>query len=330
MAVPRCGRLFVAALMVSLPACATVPSPPSKEAPRVERSKDPLGEAMRKSQEDARRFERDGRFRESLDRWTIVLTIEPQQVEAKQKIQELEGKVREEARRHIAAGKEQVQRHKKEAAQREFLAALRLDPLNREALEQLYQSEEQLGEQAAFAKPPRRGGATGKIQAEVDAKAKAMPDEEVQEEEESGEEVSFAEAAELFRQGDYLAAIDAFTRVLAKQPGMREAAEYQKLAFYNQGLAYMKTENYADALKLFEQLRKMQPDFKRLGQNMQTAREKLADQHNLAGIRNFREQKLQEAIREWDQAIALNPKLESARRSQERAKKLLKSLDEIK
>ena len=62
---------------------------------------------------------------------------------------------------------------------------------------------------------------------------------------------------------------------------------------------------------------------------MQTAREKLADQHYLAGIRHFKEQKIKEAIEEWDEALALNPKLESAKRSQERARRLLKSLQEI-
>jgi tetratricopeptide (TPR) repeat protein len=81
---------------------------------------------------------------------------------------------------------------------------------------------------------------------------------------------------------------------------------------------------------MFERLRRIQPDFKRLSHYMQTAREKLADQHYLAGIRHFKEQKLKEAIEEWDQALALNPKLESARRSQERARRLLKSLQEIK
>jgi tetratricopeptide (TPR) repeat protein len=87
---------------------------------------------------------------------------------------------------------------------------------------------------------------------------------------------------------------------------------------------------YAEALKMLERLRRIQPDFKRLTHYMQTAREKLADQHHLAGIRHFKEQKLKEAIEEWDQALALNPKLENARRSKERARGLLKSLQEIK
>ena len=53
---------------------------------------------------------------------------------------------------------------------------------------------------------------------------------------------------ELFRKGDYLGAIEAFNRVLAQEPGMREAIEYQKLAYYNQGLAYMNNGSYADEI----------------------------------------------------------------------------------
>ena len=330
MASPCRGQLILGFLAFALSACAAMPAGPSGEAPPKGAHEAPLLDAWRRNQGEAKRLEQEGRIQESLERWKIVLAIDPQNAEAGQKEKELEKRIQEEARRHLAAGKEQLQGKKKEAAQREFLAVLRLDPLNREALDLLYQSDEQLGEQTAFARPLRKSRAQAKSEPAAEAKAKQAPEEESEEEEESGEEVSFAEAAELFRQGDYQAAIDAFTRVLAKQPGLREAVEYQKLAYYNQGLVYMKGESYAEALKVFEQLRKMQPNFKRLTYYMQTAREKLADQHYLAGIRHYKEQKLQEAIEEWDQALALNPKLESARRSQERARKLLKSLEEIK
>jgi len=331
-------RVFLGFLAFALSACATIPASPPKEGremlPKEARGAPPLEvpllDAWQRNQGEAKRLEQEGRIQESLERWKIVLAIDPQNTEAGQKEKELEKKIQEEARRHLAAGKEQLQGKKKEAAQREFLAVLRLDPLNREALDLLYQSDEQLGEQTAFARPLRKTKAQATSEQAAEAKAKSAPEEESEEEEESGEEVSFAEAAELFRQGDYQAAIDAFTRVLSKQPGLREAVEYQKLAYYNQGLAYMKGESYTEALKVFEQLRKIQPNFKRLTYYMQTAREKLADQHYLAGIRHYKEQKLHEAIQEWDQALALNPKLESAKRSQERAKKLLKSLEEIK
>jgi tetratricopeptide (TPR) repeat protein len=306
-------------LAVALSACATIPSQPFQEA-------------IRRNQDDASQLERAGRLRESLERWKIIMAIDPQYPGASQKKTEIEAKIKEQSNRHIAAGKELLQRREKQGAQRELLAALRLDPLNREALEQLYQSEQQLGEQTAFARPLRKGkGEVGaKSQPGQSGDAKSPPLDEAEEEEETGEEVSLAEAADLFRRGDYLAAIDAFSRVLAQQPGLREAVEYQKLAYYNQGVAYIAKENYAEALKMFERLRRIQPDFKRLSHYMQTAREKLADQHYLAGIRHFKEQKLKEAIEEWDQALALNPKLESARRSQERARRLLKSLQEIK
>ena len=288
-----------------------------------------LQQVAQRNQEESSRLEGAGRLRDALERWKIILTIDPQYPGASQKKRELEAKIKEQSNRHIVAGKELMQRRDKQGAQREFLAALRLDPLNRETLELLYQSEQQLGEQTAFARPLRKGGIEAKSQPDQSGDAKSSPAEEA-EEEETGEEVSFAEAAEMFRRGDYLAAIDAFSRVLAQQPGLREAVEYQKLAYYNQGVAYMGKENYGEALKMFERLRRIQPDFKRLPHYIQTAREKLADQHYLAGIRQYKEKKLKEAIEEWDQALALNPKLENARRSKERARGLLKSLEEIK
>src|SRR5574341_148253 len=288
-----------------------------------------LQQVAQMNQDEASRLEGAGRLRDALERWKIIMTIDPQYPGASQKKTEIETKIKEQSNRHIVAGKELMQRRDKQGAQREFLAALRLDPLNRETLEHLYQSEQQLGEQTAFARPLRKGGVGAKSQPGQSEDAKSPPLEEA-EEEETGEEVSFAEAAELFRRGDYLAAIDAFGRVLAQQPGLREALEYQKLAYYNQGVAYIGKGNYAEALKMFERLRRIQPDFKRLSHYMQTAREKLADQHYLAGIHHFKEQKLKEAIEEWDEALALNPKLESAKRSQERARRLLKSLQEIK
>jgi tetratricopeptide (TPR) repeat protein len=288
-----------------------------------------LPQVAQRNQEEASRLEGTGRLHDALERWKIILTIDPQYPGASQKKRELEAKIKEQARLHVAAGKELLQRKEKQGAQRELLAALRLDPVNREVLELLYQSEQQLGEQTAFARPLRKGGSEAKSQPGQSGDAKSSPTEEY-EEEESGEEVSLAEATDLFKRGDYLAAIDAFSRVLAQQPGLREAVDYQKLAYYNQGVAYMGKESYAEALKMFERLRRIQPDFKRLSHDMQTAREKLADQHYLAGIRQYKEKKLKEAIEEWDQALALNPKLENARRSKERARGLLKSLEEIK
>ena len=336
----RCSTLWILALFVSLSACATIQEKPPQEAlkpvplpapkaalPRIE---DPFQEGLQRSQEEARRLERDGRLREALERWKIVLTIDPQYPEGRQKQEELEAKIREKYRQHMAAGKESLQRRDKLATQREFLAALRLDPQNREALEQLYASEELLGEQTAFARPLRKTAPPTRSETSRPSAMKPSPAEEVVEEEETGEEVSFAEAAEVFRRGDYLGAIDAFSRVLHQQPGMREAIEYQKLAYYNQGVAYVEREQYPEAMKMFDQVRKMQANFKRVDYYAQTAREKLAEQHNLAGIQHFKAQKLKEAIAEWDEALALNPKLENARRSQERAKRLLKSLEDVK
>ncbi len=351
MAVPGRIHLLVWLLGFILSACATAPTGPLEETRRlpspeilrpgaspppvivsraVSRPAAPLRETLQRNQEEARRLEADGRLAETLERWRIVLTIDPENAEARRKAQDLEARIKERFQQHLAAGKERLQQRDKQGSQREFLAALRLDPLNREAIEQLYQSDEQLGEQTAFARPLPATSSQAKVDRGRVGEAKSPGAGDPQEAEESGEEVSLAEATEIFRRGDYLAAIDAFTRVLALRPGMREAIDYQKQAYYNQGVAYMDSNHYVDALRMFDQVRKLQPDFKRLVSYTQTAREKVAEQHNLAGIRNFREKKLKEAIQEWDQALTLNPKLESAKRSRDRAVRLLKNLEEVK
>lgn len=179
----------------------------------------------------------------------------------------------------------------------EDVAALRLNPQNPEALQGLYATDEQLGDHSAFAKSlVQRTRADG-----------PLPPTVVAEEEDTGEEISLAEAIELFRRKEYRAAIDAFSRVLASEPNLREALEYQKLAYYNQGVAHFEKAEYAEAMNMFDRLKKLQPDFKQVSHYWRQAREKIAEQHYLAGIRHFKEQQLKEAIQEWDHALALNP-----------------------
>ncbi|MEK6569406.1 MAG: hypothetical protein AABZ38_03735, partial [candidate division NC10 bacterium] len=132
-----------------------------------------LQQVAQVNQDEASRLEGAGRLRDALERWKIIMTIDPQYPGASQKKTEIEAKIKEQSNRHVAAGKELLQRREKQGAQRELLAALRLDPLNREALEQLYQSEQQLGEQTAFARPLRRSGIQAKSEPSQGGDAKS-------------------------------------------------------------------------------------------------------------------------------------------------------------
>lgn len=277
-------------------------------------------EALHANQTEALRLEQEGRLREALERWKIVLTIDAGHATAAQKVEQLAATLREQSQQHVALGKEGLQRRDRQAAQRHYIAALRLNPQNPEALQGLYTTDEQLGDHSAFAKSRMQR-----------ARADATPPLTVNsEEEETGEEISLAEAIELFRRKEYRAAIDAFNRVLAGEPNLREALEYQKLAYYHQGVAYYEKAEYVEALNMFDRLKKLQPDFKQLAHYWRQTREKIAEQHYLAGIRHFKEQQLKEAIQEWDHALALNPNLENAKRSRERATRLLKNLETIR
>lgn len=276
--------------------------------------------AVRTNQAEALRLEQAGRPREAIDRWKIVLTIDAHDTTASQKIQQLSTMLHEQSQRHVALGKEALRRRDRRAAQHHYMAGLRLNPQNREALQGLYATDEQLGDHSAFA------GSQAQRSRSADVPPLTVSSEE---EEETGEEISLVEALDLFKRKEYRAAIDAFNRVLVHEPNLQEAVEYQKLAYYNVGVEYFEKADYTEALTMFDRLKKLQPDFKRLSHYWQQAREKLAEQHYLAGIRHFKEQQLKEAIKEWDQALVFNPNLENARRSKERANRLLKNLETI-
>jgi len=78
----RHGALFVGISVIALSGCATIPTGLS----------DPTGlsEVGRTYQEEAQRFERDGRLRDSLERWKIVSAIDPQYPGASQNKTEIE------------------------------------------------------------------------------------------------------------------------------------------------------------------------------------------------------------------------------------------------
>ena len=99
MALLRHGTLFVGISVIALSGCATIPTGPTG-----------LSEVGRTYQEEAQRFERDGRLRDSLERWKIVSAIDPQHPGASQKKTEIEAKIKEQSNRHITAGKELLQR----------------------------------------------------------------------------------------------------------------------------------------------------------------------------------------------------------------------------
>ncbi|MBF8279863.1 MAG: hypothetical protein HW385_1295, partial [candidate division NC10 bacterium] len=80
-----------------------------------------LQQVAQMNQDEASRLERAGRLRDALERWKIIMTIDHQYPGASQKKAEIEAKIKEQSPRHVAAGKELLQRREKQGAQRELL-----------------------------------------------------------------------------------------------------------------------------------------------------------------------------------------------------------------
>src|SRR3990170_5591854 len=79
-----------------------------------------LQQVAQMNRDEASRLEGAGRLRDALERWKIIMTIDPQYPGASQKKTEIEAKIKERSNRHIVAGKELMQRKEKQGAQREL------------------------------------------------------------------------------------------------------------------------------------------------------------------------------------------------------------------
>lgn len=134
-------------------------------------------------------------------------------------------------------------------------------------------------------------------------------------------------AQELLRTKRYAEAAAAADRLLEQDRGNTEAVEVVNAAHYQLGMTTSEEKRYKEALA----------HFKKVDQNYRNARElraaterQLAEVHYLDGVRLFVNEKLEEAIREWEAALALNPDHPKARKDIENAQNLLKRLREAR
>lgn len=132
------------ALALLLGACATAAPPeagdrparpPGVAAPAPPPT--PRQQLAARHRQQAEALEREGHLRRALDEWAIALTVDPQDAEARQRRQALEGRIEGLVAERMAAGRAALARGSHVEARRRFLSALALDPASRPAFETL-------------------------------------------------------------------------------------------------------------------------------------------------------------------------------------------------
>lgn len=139
-----------------------------------------------------------------------------------------------------------------------------------------------------------------------------------------------AEAREALDRNDYAEALSDVDKFLAGSPGNRDGLTLKKQTLYQQGKAQLSERKYEESYRALTQLAKIQPDYEDSPALLRQVRARVVEQHYSQGVRLYREEKLAEAVSEWQAVLELDPQHANARRNIDQAQRLLKALEERK
>ena len=125
-------------------------------------------------------------------------------------------------------------------------------------------------------------------------------------------------AMSLYDARDWRRAVEAFERVLAVEPGNRLANLKRNEALSQIGIKellekgeeYYSRGQYLSAMQMFERVREKDPNNSRARQYLDNAQRQLnlkVEQHFNRGLNYYANEEYDSALREWDEALKLNP-----------------------
>jgi len=139
-----------------------------------------------------------------------------------------------------------------------------------------------------------------------------------------------ADAREALERKEYPAALAGLDRLLASTPSDREGQDLRKVALYQYGKAQFDQKQYEESYRTLTQLAKLQPGYEDSPRLLQQAKSRTVDKHYSEGIKLYRDEKLKEAIREWQVVLEFDPTHANAKKNIEQAERLLKGLEQRK
>jgi tetratricopeptide (TPR) repeat protein len=139
-----------------------------------------------------------------------------------------------------------------------------------------------------------------------------------------------ADARDALERKEYPAALAGLDRLLASTPSDREGQDLRKVALYQYGKVQFDQRQYEESYRTLTQLAKIQPGYEDLPRLLQQSKARVVDKHYSEGIKLYRDEKLKEAIREWQVVLEFDPTHVNAKKNIEQAERLLKGLEQRK
>jgi tetratricopeptide (TPR) repeat protein len=115
--------------------------------------------------------------------------------------------------------------------------------------------------------------------------------------------------------------------ILSIDPSNKQARGLTNASYYQIGKTLSAQKKYEEALG---QWSRVDPGFRDVSELIVSAKKQLAEVHYINGIKYYTEEKLDKAVQEWEETLALNPQHPKAKGDIEGALKLLQKLKDIK
>jgi len=143
-------------------------------------------------------------------------------------------------------------------------------------------------------------------------------------------EIYQEQGVSLLEEGEYLAALHEFQKVLNTDPNRKQVREYMAWAHYRQGEVHFNHAQYLEARSQFQKALVFDEDWTACKEYLTRAEDAYKEVHYLKGIQHFEEQRLKEAIEEWGLVSDIDPDYKQVQSYLARAQKLLDKIQELK
>ena len=201
-------------------------------------------------------YEKKGKIANAVEELKIALTIDPENLKAREELHRLMGKCDLEAQKHFKSGMA-LRDYNRREAQKQFLEVLRIRPDYQQAITGLRDLQLMSSEVSIQARLKKEAGkeANRKIQGSITGH-KTKAEEPTDEEEADTEDYSLNIAISAYENGDYVTAIREFEKMKALYPRDPDIKAYLNRSWYNHGIDLFNKRDYRNALHSFSKLPK--------------------------------------------------------------------------
>ena len=133
----------------------------------------------------------------------------------------------------------------------------------------------------------------------------------------------------LLEEGQYLAALHEFQKIMNKDPKDKEILEYMTRAHYRQGEVLFQEAAYLEARRHFQEALRLDKQCTQCQNYLKQTEDAYKEAHYLRGIQHFEEQSLKEAIEEWELVSELDSDYKQVQNYLLRAQKLMDKVQEL-